>query len=93
LRLKIRFSKLGEREYHFCWCEKPWRSRGENRSEAEFESAIERVFKVVAEAVIFIYKWGVKYAFMFRELEDGSKELSYQCELAGVEGRDANFGT
>ena len=36
-------------------CEEPWRSRGENRSEAvEFESAIKRVFEVVAEAVIFI---------------------------------------
>jgi len=28
----------------------------------------------------------------FRELEDGSKELSCQGESAEVEGRDANFG-
>ena len=61
----------------------------------EFESAIKRVFKVVlAEVVIFNCQWGVKYAFMygnFRELEDGSEELSCQGESAEVERGDANF--
>jgi len=55
----------------------------------EFESVIERVFKVVAEAVIFICLWGVKYTFMHgnsRELKDGSKELS--GESAEVERRE-----
>jgi len=87
---------LDESEYHFWRREEPSRSIGENRSEAvKFESAIKRVFKVVAEAVILICQWGVKYAFMygnFTELEDGSKELSCQGGSAQVEGRDANFG-
>jgi len=51
----LSFSRIGKSEYHFWQCEEPWRGRGENRTEAvEFESAIKIVFKVVAEAVIFI---------------------------------------
>jgi len=83
-----------EVEYFGNWMR--WRSIGENRSKTvKFETAIKRVFKVMAEAVIFICSWELKYAFMygnFRELEDGSKELSCQGESGEVEERDANFG-
>ena len=54
MEAEVEFFGLGKSEYHFWRCEKLWRSRGENRSEAvEFEIAVKRVSKVMAEAVIF----------------------------------------
>ena len=72
-------------EYHFWRCEEQWRSRRENRSETvEFKSAIKRVLKVVAEAVIFNCWWGPSMYRNFKELEDGSEELSCQGESTEV---------